>query len=553
MNHPHASTAPRRTLIPGAAAWVLVLWLVSTSVAQTSQLGFASEPRIAIKGSDLVLPLVSRTLGAAWPKTVSVRVGNQRLRAAIVWLVPNWPRPLKWVSSDGPVAVTTEAIAPNQLLPGAPMLLVPIPWDASGTLAAFGGEWEVEWLDSLPPLKGEPLQAGINDHSPALDDPFEYFRWVLEAERRGQTPPPFQGTPHARRLAESHALRWRVALARTARASRGIADELRDRLLATATDDTRPNDDQRVAGWITAPRGLILLQSMLLQPSAINAKDVARAGLAWVEARPPFSAWYESVAGDQVVLAILNPSPAEVLIEAQWQGEDAPSGLLCPEHSISRHVLDRPSAALAAPSSSNEFLLLAAPRGGPIRLDAGAGSMPVRPPGALIGPMLLPLTLAAANGGYRDSPPIDESTLAILRRRFGRWEVFVECRRRNLDEVDRFLLQIGESKRLIALLEVSSKGVWRVRRGGEVPSLGVDVESFADRWRCRILLPEAWLVEAIEADSGGLIRLGIRRDGPGARRQFAGLTPPAWNSEISELGFDLGTWGDVIPVEMAHE
>jgi hypothetical protein len=76
--------------------------------------------------------------------------------------------------------------------------------------------------------------------------------------------------------------------------------------------------------------------------------------------------------------------------------------------------------------------------------------------------------------------------------------------------------------------------------------------SFADRWRCEIVLPERWLVEAIEADSGGLIRLGIRRNAPGGLRQFAGLAPPAWQSTIREMGFDLGAWGDAIPVKSSE-
>ena len=534
------------------AGWLLGVVAVSSVCAQTSHLGFGTEPQVGIMGSDLLLPLLSNEVGGAWPETIGVSVGSKRLRASVVWLVPRWPVEGKWVGSDASVWVERHALGRSQTLPGQPMLLVPIPWDASGRFRALGGEWAMEWVESPLPLSGEKMSAAVSDHVPQLDDPFEYFRWVLKAEAIGATPPPFQGSSDARRVAEAEAMRWRVALDRTAKASRGIAAEVRERLLATVRDDTRPTNEESIAGWLTGNQDLAVLRSILLQPSSIDPDAVARAGLAWLEARPQFAAWFDSVAGERVTVAVLNPLPVEALITAQWHLDAAPTGLLCPALSVSRHVLDRPSMLAGRSGAGNETLLLAATRGAPRRLEAGPGSTPVRPPGAVLGPLLMPLTLAAANGGFRDAPPAAYSTHAIVRRRFGRWEVFLECRWPQAGGDDWVLLQLGTATQPIALLEVTSEGGWRVRRGGEERSLKVNVMSFADRWRCEIVLPERWLVEAIEADSGGLIRLGIRRNAPGGLRQFAGLAPPAWQSTIREMGFDLGAWGDAIPVKSSE-
>lgn len=534
------------------AGWLLGVVAGSPVCAQTRHLGFGTEPQVGIKGSDLLLPLLSSEVGGAWPETIGVSVGSKRLRASIVWLVPRWPVEAEWVGSDAPVWVERHALGRSQSLPGQPMLLVPIPWDASGVFRALGGEWAMEWVDPPPPLTGEEMSAVVSDHVPLLDDPFEYFRWVLKAETIGARPPVFQGSSDARRVALSEAMRWRVALARTMQTSRGIAAEVRERLLATVRDGTRPREEESIAGWLTGHQDLAVLRSILLQPLSIDQTAVARAGLAWLEAQPQFTAWFDSVAGERVTVALLNPLPVEALITAQWHLDAAPTGLLCPALSLSRHVLERPSALAGRSASGNETLLLATTRGAPRRLEAGPGSMPVRPPGALLGPMMMPLTLAAANGGFRDAPPAAYSTHAIVRRRFGRWEVFLECRWPQGGGDDWVLLQLGAATQPIALLEVTSEGSWRVRRGGEERSLKVSVKSFADRWRCEIVLPEQWLVRAIEADSGGLIRLGIRRNAPGGIRQFLGLAPPAWQSTIRELGFDLGAWGDAIPVKSSE-
>ena len=544
-NHCSVFKHPRCLVYGKCLTAILVALCFQASVAhgQSSKIHIASVPDIAIKGSDLIIQLNARNQRISWPQTIRCTVGNRRVNGTVAWLAPRWSAQTRWTDPSEPVSVLTKDVTASEGLLGRPILLVPIPWDATGTIRLLGEEWEPEWMQAPKKLTGMPLPPVAQDASPSRTDPFEYFRWVLMAESAGCEAPPFDGNMITRRLASAIAGEWRVALDRISRSSKGIASEIRERLLATATDESRPEGDRDVAVWLTGAKELAILRGIMLN-SARSEIDRARSALAWIEARSPFLAWFEMIAGDRVRIVLANPTPAELLVEVQWQGSDGPVGLLCPPGSISRHALERPSALLPENSLASEILILSMQGSPSLRLDAGSGAIPVRPPGAIIGPMLLPLTLAGASEGFRDSAPVSDSTTAILRRRFNQWEVFIDCRRNSTEESDRILLQIGNMQDPIALLEVTGKGVWRVRRGTDDSELDVQVEEYPDRWRCRISLPESWLVEAIGPDSGGSVLLGLRRDGPGAMRQFAGLAPPAWRSDIAEIAFDLGVWGD---------
>jgi hypothetical protein len=57
-----------------------------------------------------------------------------------------------------------------------------------------------------------------------------------------------------------------------------------------------------------------------------------------------------------------------------------------------------------------------------------------------------------------------------------------------------------------------------------------------------VLLPEAWLVEAISGGGRGSVLVGIRRDGPGSYRQHAGTSVPVWRRDIIPLAFSINDW-----------
>ncbi|MHC4794019.1 MAG: hypothetical protein ACYTDE_06960, partial [Planctomycetota bacterium] len=105
-------------------------------------------------------------------------------------------------------------------------------------------------------------------------------------------------------------------------------------------------------------------------------------------------------------------------------------------------------------------------------------------------------------------------------------------------------LQVGDRRRPAGVVEIRPDGSWERLRGRPDESLEVESRRFSDRWRISVLLPEAWLVEAISQAGGGSILLGIRRDGPRGFVQYAGISSPTWRRDIIPLAFGINDWND---------
>ena len=514
------------------------------AVAQVSRFEVLVEPPVAIRGSELVIPLGLNARPLTWPKSLPARVGGRKVTATLCWLVPSFSAGGSWARPAQPVEVRDAQFGGEQNGAGRPVAILPLPVDADGAVELLGRTWTPTWREPQPELTGPPLAIPSDDARPSDTDPFEYFRWVLMAELAGATPPPPGGQPLAQRIARSIAAEWRSGLARIGQESPGVAAEIRERLVALVKDSMRPFDDQHVAGWITGARDLTTLRSILIDPVRTD-REAMQAGLAWLDSQPAFQAWFESTAGDQVRIAVMNPTDGELVLSSRWLGAAGPPiGMALPPGSLTRHTIARPVLELDAEPPLNEQLTLETETGQVLRLDAGRRAFPVRPPGAVFEPVLLPLALAQVSGGFRDAATTSETTSAVLRRRFDRWELFIECFRPRPESPDRLLIQFGDPLRPVAVLEVGSDGGWQIRRGSEERTLQVAVRGFEDRWRCQVVLPEPWLVDAITSDSGGAVLIGFRRDGPGDLRQFAGLASPPWRSDIASLAFDLTSWED---------
>lgn len=549
----HQRTAPRRTRweMSRVLMWfgflVTVLSSSGMNVVHAQSLEGIKpllKPPVAVRGSDLLIPLGNQGARIRWPETMEARIGGSVVDVTVAWMEPDFSALKNWVTPAEPIKVVSGADRPQERSEGRPLGIVPIPEDATGPIDFLGETWSMSYLPSPPPLDGPELGPLARDIAPSRTDPFEYFRWVLIAENRKASPPPPGGSDLSQRIAQAVAHEWRAGLARIAVESPGVAAEIRERLIATVKDDLRPDTDEQVAAWLTGARPLTMLRTLMIDPERSD-EEAMRASLSWLDSQPDFHAWFEATAGDRTRLGVINPTFDEIVISAVWQGsDDAPVGLVVPPQSLVRHVVTRPVLPGNAVVPANEQLVLSSEDRVTLRLDAGPRSVPVRPPGIEFKPMLLPLTLAEICGGFRDAPVSSQSTAAMLRRRFGRWEIFVDCFHLRADNDDRLLIQVGDPNRSAAVLEVNSTGSWRVRRGRVEPGLDIKVQSFIDRWRCQVVLPEAWLINAITSDSGGAVLLGLRRDGPGDIRQFAVLATPAFNSDIAGVAFDLAAWGE---------
>jgi hypothetical protein len=507
-------------------------------------------PPLAIRGSDLVIPLLSDDVEDRWPATLPVRIGDRTLDAEIAWIVPRAVEQPRWTTPSTPVSVI--AAPRNGPRPvGNPIAIVPIPLDGDGEIELLNAVWSPVWSRSDPPFAPEvPLASSLGpDADPPLDDPMDWFRWAIRADLEGARPPSPEGVgPLGRRVAVAIAAEWRAGLERVATGSPGVAREIVERLVATVVDDRRPLGDRLVAAWPTDPRGLAGLRALLVDPQR-TPLEAARAGLAWFEARPPCVAWVLRPGGERVVLEIANPTAGEVVALASWTDAGLSQALLLPPRSLSRHEIDRPRFATGTPPPSEEIQLDA--EGRRQRLLLGSRAIPVRPPGASFGTLGLPRTLSAMEGDYVEAPPPEAGTSAVLRRRDGRWEIFVQARCPGFPaDDDRLTITLGEGDRPVAVLEVRADGSHRVEQGFDDGSLVVRTHRIDGLWRAEIAIPEPWLMGAIGRVRTGAVMLGLRRIGPGGFVTFAGPPPPAWRREIPVQGFALGDWGDApAPVE----
>ncbi len=525
------------------SAIVFALVLMVPRHDAVAEIRAALLPPVAIRGGDLIVPLVSDDGQDRWPVTLPVRLGDRRVVAEIAWIVPRAVERPVWTTPSTPVSVVpTPNDGPRPS--GNPIAIVPVPIDATGEIELLGTAWSPVWIRSDPPFDPEAAVASSlgPDADPTLDDPMDWFRWTIRADLEDARPPsPVDVGPLGRRVAVAIAAEWRAGLERVAAESPGVAREIAERLVSTVVDPRRSLGDRLVAAWPTDARGLAGLRSLLIDPQRTPI-EAARAGLAWFDARPPFLGWVLRPGGDRVVLEIANPTPGEVVALASWTDAGQTQALVLPPRSLTRHEIERPRFGAGTPPPTEEIQLEASGR--VQRLLLGSRAIAVRPPGASFGTLGLPRTLGAMEGDFVEAPPPEAGTTGLLRRRNGRWEVFIEarCPGRPADD-DRITLIFGDVDRPVAVLEVRADGTTRVAAGDDDGSLEVRIFRIEGRWRAEVVLPETWLMGAIGRVRTGAVMIGLERIGPGGFITFAGPPPPAWRREIPVLGFALGDWG----------
>ena len=540
----------------GIRSLILSLLLFLPARTAFAEITVAARAVVVIRGGDLVLPLASDSRTEAWPRTVDARCGGRSIEVRIGWIVPRSLDVIGWTSPVEPVSIITIDEKAEPPPGGSPIAVLTIPVDAEGEIEILGSSWMPEWRNPVTPF--DPTQSVIaargSDADPPLDDPMEWYRWAIRADLEGGRPPSPQPGSDAdselfRRVAVSLATEWRAALARIREASPGIANEITERLVATVVDERRPMGDRTIAAWPTDARSLASLRRVLLDPK-MDSMEAARAGLTWFEVRPPFLAWVLEPGGDRTTLELANPTADELVVLATWTDGGGTQALLVPPRSLVRRVVERPSIQ-GGPDPTEETLQLATGQR-TRRLVLGPRALPVRPPGRGFGPITLLRTLGGVDQGFLEVPPADSETAAVLRRRFGRWEIFIEALTpAGPDSKDVIYLSFGPGASPAEVLELRPDGGFESRRGSSPVGLEVEIRRFPDRWRAQVTVPERWLVRSITDSRAGAVVLGLRRDGPDGFISFAGPPPPAWRREIPVQTFAIGDWQDPEPMESA--
>jgi hypothetical protein len=500
---------------------------------------------IAMRGGIVLLPMEAPTPAPnAWPETISVRCVPEDRSADITvvegvlgWLVPTPPGVgSRWTDSAEPYTVTAT---PPDAGGGVPLLLVETPEDFEGTLQLNGERIAPRWLapPASPRRPVDRLPSGSADARPDGEHPLEWYRWAILADRLGCEAPPPPGDRAGRLAARHFAEIWRSAIARIEAQSTGVAAELRERLTESGSEVEEGSPPRDIAMWIADPRGLRALLAIMLD-STIDDRAAMQSTLAWLRAEPPVTMWLEASLGDRAVLGLANPGVDLAVVRCRWlDGDPVPVAIPVPPRTAMRFVVDRPVSLAAAADGG---VLVVEHAGIERRLDFGPAPIPVRPPGLPLGELRLPLTLAGAQIGEAPLPPPERRASVELRRRAGRWELFVECFRPADAREDRLVLRIGPAGSETGRLDI------REGRPTESGPARVSQASFGDRWRCRIELPDAWLAEGFVGDRAPATGIGLARrlelaDGR-SEVSLLGPSRPPWRSEPPTLVVDLSAW-----------
>jgi hypothetical protein len=519
----------------------------------------AVDRALAIRGGAIVLPMKMASNGGNWPATMDVvfrsNAGSQRVTGLLAWREPRPTAVRTWGSE--PVPATLRSIHPkDQMLDGrnkgvGPRLMLAVPIDGEGYLDIGGHRVELRWHDlpdAMPDLRlgrNRPLGPAptlmATTATPGVL-PLERWRWELLCAADGLAAPPL---PEAGldRLAVLHAVGpWRVLMHALAKADRGVAREVLERLTMRIQ-----RGNESIADWVTDPNQL----AMFVQGQAGDQHTKAHAALAWAEAIVPVTAWLETPLQRRMTLALANAHVQRQVVELAWaRPNEIPVAVGVPGRTVVDEPMSRPDAAdaLALQVGSMTSLLRLAPL-----------TVVAHPPGLALGPFLGPLTLHDARAASLQSPPpADRQTWAHIRRILGRWEILLDCGRpagtpeallpagaMSLNALvghDAVLVRLHVDGQEIPIV-VHPAG-WHCVRG-QVTRLDVRTARRGTAWISRILLPERW------TSSGFAVELIRTHAGDTAvETPVQGGTP--WAPLPGPIRIDVSQWDDGIAPAQTH-
>lgn len=563
----------------------LVLCIARSSGADSAKgIQPALDNPLAPRGGVLMLPLTAERPGDDWPRTLEIRLADdRRLTAEVAWMesVPPSEQAVRWTQDPRRLRIRTVArtddtsLVPDDGSGAGPYLIARLPIDGAGTMKIQGQTIHPAWCDlpSTDPLDRADAIAPEGtltlEEAPDRPDPqspFEYWRWVLLADRLDLSPPVPAGDELEQLAAIHYATLWRIGLKRLATLSERIAFECRTMLTRTAVDRART-----VATWQIDPYQASTLLSSLIDFAATDQSALASAA-AWLDRQPTIILWPEDESGDQVRLAMTSLRDDAIPVSLQWlgAGESAPASRLQLEPGVIAHVTIDRMPLQAGPLLGAARLV--EPPVQTLRVQAGSQTLDMacgprviqaKPPGVTFRPLSPPITLADALLNRAVRPLAERATSVQVRRLGERWEVFADCRRivERQQTVDAAALRSYEDLRGIEAITIligaedDPSGIWltvpehdypAIVRGPPSTDLQVHKRSFGDRWHCRIVLPEQWF----SAAHSNPAFLGLIRSHNDSPQLESGPAPtPPWRISVGRIALDLAHWDDLPSVE----
>ena len=563
-----------------AAACIALSWTSTSAEVDARDLVLLDAEPFGPRGGVLMVKVATTGPTTGWPATITVQLSDhgvdRELQGTLAWLsqapTPN-THPWSWDGGDMAVRAVefdddTAQLPRIEVMSGV-YLLLELPEDASGVLMVGGRTYTPRWLylpDALPNFSVGSAQrpktrlpSGNTPNRPVADNPFTWWRWVLLADRLGKLPPPPPNDTKAQRLVAEHiAQLWRIGFHRLANDSRGVAARCRDLLTETCHDG-----EIEFATWIARPSSVLNLLGIMLNPE--SPELIVDAALNWADRHIPEVVWVEQGYGDQIQLAIANPDPRPRLVEFLWSGrESVPLGDELVPNDVTRITLDRPQGHLVSSlypelvdgdvTSLNLMI-----RKNVLTLPFGPGTVPVRPPGALLGPFRATMTLNELRSQLPEPVPIARSTYAQLRRMQGRWELFIECfrpeaasRRHPVTDLIRSLDELKGTEAVSVLIGKPENTRTPARHVICIPELQDPVVlvgprdeapeahriSYSDRWLLRYVIPDHWI-----PDDGSSLELAmIRTHGDSNSFETAPNACVPWRMQPDMVQINLDEW-----------
>ncbi|OUU90461.1 MAG: hypothetical protein CBC35_12055 [Planctomycetes bacterium TMED75] len=557
---------PRASRVPGPLGGVLAGLLLSVSAGAAGTAGICAQPRVAarldvldqtphaVQGRPIAIPirLNPEQLQQIPPDTVELRLDDGTSTTALVaWLATKEstrPSPLvaSWTAATAPLKVVPFPDAPALRSTARGVLLATLAEGYSGALRLGDQLITPRWVMPANPSSGSLLPARTGPGWPPLDEPGGWWRWALLADSLGQIPPEPSGGPRSKLVARSIAALWRAGLDRVARESPGAADELRDLLVSQC----RTARGIPVACWITNTDELNSILSLLLDSNRPVGLTV-RSLLFYLDARFPLLAWPVSSPGARIRIALANPTDAEQVVRIQWVEDDpVPVAAVVPPGRIQQIEVDRPvhAGTHSGRLASAETVLVLTCGGIQDRMQLPSEFLVVRPPGLQFGPFLAPMTLAQAwDGAVLETDP-RWATSAVLRKRRGQWELFVECLSGGRPALpqDGLEVHLGLPNAPIRLIRIAPDGSLSFAPGGGgLRGAEASTTLFPDRWRAILRLDSSLIESAAAPGMPQTLLIGIRRVLGDDVIGVADGSVPVWNPLTPVFLVELSDWGDI--------
>lgn len=549
--------------------FVLLLSLTTVAAAQSGQVESLITRPIAPRGGVLFLPLALEEGAAVRLRDVVLRDGAGRvIDSHLVWIEPDEEAQVEsWTTDPRHLRVYSVKDRDTADAPRRAVLLARLPGDGSGELVLGRQRLQPIWQE-LPSVdySGRGGQLGLME-SPSRPDhrsPFAYWRWVLLADAYGVEPPGVEDYgAFGQLIAEHFAGLWNIGLSRLAGHDGALAGRVRDLLTRICMDE-----HQAFAAWPADPAAVNQLLGLLLDFDRGMA-DIAADIDGWVELHEKPMVWIESVSEETVQVAAVNPADRDVVARFSWEGGDValaeqaiPIAAELPQGRLTRVQLDRPGTI--DDDRPDVMLRVEVGRWAEQLMMPPTGIIAL-PPGLTLPPLQPPLTLARVQMDQPAPVHAERATFVQVRKREGRWEVFLECLRpgdaggdggnsggqrqapATLEEVRGregvVLFFGGDGTGEQVSLFIPETGWHRLYAGSNDGTLQIHRQSYADRWYCRVVVPDAWLNLLFEGDLSGIGVL--RTHGDSERVQYLPYPAPPWRLTPGTFAVDLTRWEDL--------